>query len=164
LISLKEALHFRDHIWEEKFSGPEQIKFLENMSNHIDVFSVPIFDIALDILKKDIEWSGPDGIFATIFIINEVIAKYRLPEDMEKKVREFLEYIIEDYKKYHKPVILAKEGLELLTYNHKTDPIEESYIATAKKCTVVAKEKITKAFVANVAILIMICFIIFWLS
>ena len=151
----------------EPFHNLSAIKIfniLEKMCEHVDIFSVPVFKSFLAFLKKNIEWSGGDGIFAKLFLINEIVAKYRLPEDLEQEVREFLKYIIKDWREHHEPVTLAQEGLELLAYNHKKEPIEaESYLVAVEKCIAAAKGKINRNSFSGLTVLLLVCLIVFWL-
>ena len=162
LASLKDFEYFRDNIWEKKFSGPEQVKFLEQMSNHVNIFSVPVFSAFLETIKKYIAYSGRGGIFAKVFIINEVAARYRLPEDLEKKVKGFLESIVENWSS-QRSITLAKEGLKLLAYNHRTEPVEtRSYMKTVVKCMTAARDKINNTSFTSVTFLLALCLIIFF--
>ena len=163
LASLQDFEYFRNNIWEKEFSGLEQTKFLEQMSNHVDIFSVPVFSSFLEVLKKNVGWNLLQGTFGVLFIINEVVARYRLPEDLEQQVQEYLEYIVGNWSS-QRSITLAKEGLELLAYNHRTEPVEtRSYMKTVGRCMTVAKDRITKTSFTGVSFLLALCFIIFFL-
>ena len=157
-VSIQDYQAFKDNIWDTRLLASDQVEFLELLVNRTDVLTVPIFRLLLDEIKPFVNCGGNENeVFIGLFFINEVIAMYKLPQDLTENIREFLEMVI-GYAKRHVTLTLAKEGLKLLDHGKK----EQKWVVTAKKICVAITSKITNKYYPPV-ILLIACLIIIYL-
>ncbi len=158
-LSVETYKKFKKEHWDNDFLRSDQIKFLELFTTRINILNLPIFRLLLEDLKQHVRLGIKKEVFVTLFLINEIVATYTLPKDLQQNIQKFLEEIIK-YSEQPMTKTLAQEGLALLQGELKKEPVLEM----AEKCSAIMASRKKNFRIKFILILCLIIFIFFLLT